>query len=71
MSKKRIFEKLKRFKFVSNLMSEFNEEEVGNTLILEVMDYKRKRQIAVDRQQSSPNDSTVQSVDQSREMTDQ
>ena len=52
-------------------MSEFNEEEVGNTLILEVMDYKKKRQTGAERQQPSPNDSTLQPVDNSRELADQ
>ena len=39
MAKKRVFDKLKQFKFIRGLMSEFNEEEVGNNLVLEVMDY--------------------------------
>jgi hypothetical protein len=52
--KYRILGKLRAIKFFDNIMSEFNEEDVGNNLVLEVIDYKRHKKPKTERNTQQP-----------------
>lgn len=41
-------------------MSEFNEEDVGNNLVLEVIDYKKHKKLRAERNQQPPQTDTSQ-----------
>ena len=62
MAKKRMLDSLKRFDFVKNVLGEFNEEIVGNNLVLDIVDYKKTRRQAqelVARQDAVSPDATL------------
>lgn len=46
--KNKILGKLRAIKFIDNIVSEFNEEDVGNNLVLEIIDYKRQKKTKTD-----------------------
>ena len=43
MAKRGSFDRLKHLDFVKNIMVEFNEESVGNHLVLDIVDYKKNK----------------------------
>jgi hypothetical protein len=49
MSKNKVLDKLRNIRFIDNVMSEFNEEDVGNHLVLEVIDYKKHKKARADK----------------------
>lgn len=74
LSKNKIFDKLRSIKFVDNIMSEFSEEDVGNNLVLEVIDYKKHKKARAEKKTQSSLDQSLTNQSDSgvelRESTD-
>ena len=72
MARRRLLEKLKSIQFFQSILGEFNEENIGNNLVLEIVDYKKKRKSERERElnqtenslahldQSTSNDASLQ-----------
>lgn len=71
LSKNKVFDRLRNFRFIDNIMSEFNEEDVGNNLVLEVIDYKKhKKARAEKKSQASLDQSLTSQADSGVELKD-
>jgi biopolymer transport protein ExbB/TolQ len=70
--KNKILGKLRAIKFIDNIVSEFNEEDVGNNLVLEVIDYKKQKKARSEKTASQTSASNSESgVELNQTLTDQ
>lgn len=75
LNKNKVLDKLRNVRFVDNIMSEFSEEDVGNNLVLEVIDYKKHKKARSEKKAQASLDQSTTSQSESaaelREVSDE
>jgi hypothetical protein len=64
MARKRLLDGLRNVQFFQSIIAEFNEDNIGNNLVLEIIDHKKKKRDQRE-QELSMADASAANLDQS------